>query len=184
MFPIVPSLTDERILSFCRQVSPGQQPIYVEHQPLAGQPLRECFSIVPQHIAANGGQQHFGWAVIEIQNLWIEAEFHTIWQSEDGRVIDLSPREIPLDKILFFPDPKRQYEGRQVQSFYHPLTDKPSVKKYLQLTAEFFEAMNEGDLANVVRGKVRSPRALKIKKEIDKAMYLIAMEHTQGIVRK
>jgi len=175
--PRIPQKQKDYVRSFCRQVSPGQQPIYVKHEPLRGKPLRECFSIVPEHISINGGKQHFGWAIVELRKVWLEAEFHVIWERQDGVLIDLTPRETLIERILFLPDPKREYEGRQVQSVFKALSKKPSVKRFIQLAEEFFIATNEGDLADVQRGIIDCPRGAEIENEMHELMRQIAAEH-------
>jgi len=173
----IPNKRKHYVASFCRNVSLGQSPILVSHEPLFGKPLKECFSIVPEHIAANGGKQKFGWAIFELKKIWLEAEFHVIWEREDGALIDLTPRESPLDKILFLPDPERQYEGVQVNSIFKTLSKKPIVKQFIALAEAYYLALNEGDLANIQSGYVECPKAIALKQEMDQLMPQIIREH-------
>lgn len=175
---IVPNNRKAYVLSFCRSVVLGIKPIYVEHSPLRGKPLKECFSIVPEHIISNGGKQKFGWAVFELNKIWLEAEFHVVWETEKGELFDLTPREISLSKILFIPDAKRNYEGVQVKSIFRSISKKPSVKKFIALSAEYYRALNEGDLANVQSGYVVCPKAAAIENEMDEVMNQIIAEHS------
>jgi hypothetical protein len=173
----VPIKRKDYVRALCRKLAPGIDPAYVEHLPLVNKPFNECFMIVPEHIAIHGGKPRYGWALFELKRVWLEAEFHVVWEREDGVLIDLSPRPAPLDQILFLPDPKREYEGIQVQSVFHRLSKKESVKRFLSLTEDFHAAMNEGDLANVQSGYVQSARASRIKDEMNHLMSQIAAEH-------
>lgn len=163
-----PSRALERL---CQRLAPGQTPVAIRHQPLPDKPLKECFAIVEEQVRSQGGKQHFGWALLELEGLWIEAEFHTVWQSSrTGEVVDLTPRVLPMEHILFLPDPTRTYSGQQVESVFELLTDHPLAHEFVRLTHEYFLALNEGELANVQSGLVRSPKAAKLKHDIEQLM--------------
>ena len=133
------------ILSFCDSIVPGQQPFYVDVQPLPNEPVDECFFIVPKHIATHGGEEVFGWYIGEWPRVMIEAIFHVIWRTEDRRYIDITPKV--GDRILFLPDPHRKYEGRQVDSTRKPLKGDKRIRRLCELAHELFLIRNEGDLA-------------------------------------
>ncbi len=173
----IPNRRKDYVASFCRSVVQGQMPKLVSHEPLADKPFNECFSIVPEHIAAHGGKEQFGWAIFELKRVWLEAEFHVVWEREDGVLVDLTPRQAPLEHILFLPDPERRYDGTQVNSIIRALSKKPSVQRFITLHREYYLALNEGDLANVQRGMIRSPRAVALKQEMDQLMTQIVREH-------
>jgi len=172
-----PNKRSDYVKFFCRKVSPGQAPVLVPHKPLAGKPLKECFSIVPEHIMANGGKQVFGWAIFEFKKIWLEAEFHVVWETESGELIDLTPREVAIEKIFFIPDPSKKYEGNQVNSIFHKISKKPSVKKFISLSKEYYEAVNEGELANVQSGYIECPKAIEIQEEMNELFPKIMQEH-------
>lgn len=135
------------VKSFCRRVVPGGSPVYVKFEPLAGEPMRECFSIVPKQIESQGGVQRIGWAIWYLRGILIEAEFHCVWEREDGVLVDLTPRRRCYKRTLFLPDPSRQYEGVQVNNIRQALSKDPLVHRFLWLKDEFFRITNEGDLA-------------------------------------
>lgn len=172
---LVPRKNKDYVLSFCRRLVVGSRPIYVDHKP-----IKECFSIVPEHIATHGGKQKFGWAIHERKRVWLEAEFHVVWERENGTLIDLTPRELPADKILFLHDPERKYEGVQVKSIFYPLTKDPRIKRFIKLTDEHFIEMNKGDLANIQRGNVNTPGTVELGHEIQRLAGEIAAAHGMG----
>lgn len=54
---------------------------------------------------------------------FVEAQFHTVWRNDEGRLIDVTPRQDGEKKVLFIPDPKRcirltDYEGAPAISTY------------------------------------------------------------------
>lgn len=168
--PAIPSI--EVAVSFCQTVAPNSSPISVPLQPKPGSPLAECFCIVPEHIATHGGEQLNGWAIWHVDGLFIEAEFHAIWRSPAGELIDLTPRLVPMDSITFLPDPDREYRGRQVDNVRQPLTNDRDVIRYLYLAGRLFKILNQGDLADQyeIDPATLPSRTLKALRELKKEM--------------
>ncbi|MCY1399274.1 hypothetical protein D9M71_143260 [compost metagenome] len=140
----------------CRRVVPTESPVLVPCKPLSGKPLNECFPIVDEHIAAHGGQRVVGWALWERPGVFVEAELHCVWRDSSGNLLDLVPRQIPFDTIVFLPDPARQYQGRQVDNIRQALVDDREVLRFLYLAKRTFEITNAGDLADQ-HGEIRLP---------------------------
>lgn len=66
----------------------------------------------------DGGQLVSGWIIAQdkIQD-FVEAVFYSVWQGEDGKLVDVTPRPNQEKRLLFVPDPKRvlglaNHEGR------------------------------------------------------------------------
>jgi hypothetical protein len=136
------------VRSFCERVVSGGVPVWVECCPLAGQPTNECFAIVEQQVAAHGGQQLTGWAVWELPGVFIEAEFHAVWQPPNGPLRCITPRGPGFARILFVADPTRKYTGRQVDNTRQALVRDHEVNLLLHLCTRRFEIFNQGDLAH------------------------------------
>ena len=131
------------ILAFCRSLA-DSSPVSVPLQPLSDAPPNECFHVVKQHIAVNGGRQVFGWSIWEWPGVYLEAEFHSIWETPDGILIDVTPKQIHSDAITFLHEPKKQYEGRQVNNVRKPLVDSLTVRKFIEANNRIFNALNKG----------------------------------------
>ncbi len=64
------------------------------------------------------GKPLSGWIFAQDkQQCFAEAIFHSVWESPDGRLIDVTPRKDQEKRILFVPDPTRSitltsYKGR------------------------------------------------------------------------
>src|SRR3989304_3847969 len=102
-----PKILKPYVLSSCHQIS-KHEPVFIPSRPLFGKPPDECFAIIREHIALHGGKQYIGWSIWEWPKVFIEAEFHSIWKSPEGEVIDLTPKRYTFDRILFLPNPEKQ----------------------------------------------------------------------------
>lgn len=132
----------------CEQILTNVNSLWVNSEPLPGAPIKECFKIVMDHVARYGGQAVTGWAIWEVPGVYIEAEFHSVWQDLDGVMHDLTPYPYKFEKILFLPDHTRTYCGRQIDNFRQALVKDRDVYRWLYLAKRCFELMNAGDLAD------------------------------------
>lgn len=164
----VPDSGSRYVQQFVAGVS-AEPLIQVVCQPLADKPVRECFSIVPEQVRAHGGMQVTGWAIWERTGVLIEAEFHCVWQRPDGVLVDITPREQDFDCILFLPDPKKVYRGRQVNNVRRPLSDSLLVRRLIDAHDELFRAMNKGDLADQHGEIEATPAIIKAYERVAKA---------------
>ena len=63
---------------FCRELVSVETPITDACRPIPNQPENECFPIVEEYVAANGGERIIGWSIWERPGVFIEAELHAI----------------------------------------------------------------------------------------------------------
>lgn len=165
--PISPDIQSSHVIDFCKRVVPGASPVYVPHEPLPGRPLRECFPIVEAQVAEQGGDRVLGWSIWEIQDVFIEAEFHAVWRDPDGGLHDLTPHLLQPAQILFVPDASREYRGCQVDNIRQPLADDLDVVRFLYLAKRRFEILNAGDRAFQHGEIALPPKALKAFRKIE-----------------
>lgn len=145
LHPVTPAELSQALTMLCQRIDPnGASPVYVDVRPLQGAPSKECFPIVDEYVLSHGGSSVIGWSLWELPTLFIEAEFHSIWQSPDGALLDIAPKVEPTDRILFLPDPARRYEGRQVNNVRMALRQDAVVIGFLQSCDEEFEFLNRG----------------------------------------
>lgn len=144
---ISPAADAPYLLNFCASVVQGALPTVVPCRPVPDGAHDDCFPIVNEHVRLNGGQSVFGWAVWERSGVFIEAEFHAVWQAPDGELVDIVPRLRPFTQIVFLPDHTRKYEGRQVDNFRMALVPDNDVKRFLFLFKRKFEILNAGERA-------------------------------------
>lgn len=135
------------VLRFCRFVVKRQKPVAVPLKPMPGQAQRDCFAIVEKQVARLGGERLLGWAIWELPGVFLQAEFHAVWRSPSGEIVDLTPRPFPCRSSTFVRDPHREYEGRQVDNIRQPLVSDVDVFHFLLLERRMFAIVNAGDLA-------------------------------------
>lgn len=136
--------TAEHVLAFCHGLA-DSTPTSVPVQPLVDMPPDECFHVVKQHIAINGGRQVFGWSIWEWPGVFLEAEFHSVWETPEGILIDVTPKQMHCDAITFLHDARKKYEGYQVNNVRRPLVDSLTVRKFIEVNNQIFNAMNKGE---------------------------------------
>ncbi|MCD5993671.1 hypothetical protein KDX38_08555 [Pseudomonas sp. CDFA 602] len=179
LIPKPANAESDYVIDFCRHVVENQAPIVVTHKPLFGKPMMDCFGIIPEHVVAQGGKQLIGWAIWDTAGIFIEAEFHAIWEDAQGNLIDLTPRPIPDQTTLFLPDPRREYRGRQVDNIRRPLVDDRDVVRYLHLAGRCFSILNKGDLADQHGEIYLPPKVEREYRNIQKEMMQLQHRYTR-----
>jgi len=146
MFPTNPS--DLHVVKFCRFVARHQKPVHVVREPMFGEAESDCFAIVEEQVARLGGQRVIGWAIWELPGVFIEAEFHAVWRSPAGHLLDLTPHALSPRGCTFLADRNRSYDGRQVDNIRQPLVFDIDVFHFLILQQRRFKVLNTGELAD------------------------------------
>jgi hypothetical protein len=119
--------------------------------------VNDCFPNVEKIIAAHGGGIQHGWLLWEtLPGLMLSAEFHAVWVDKQGMLREVTPKELPFERIAFLPDPVRRYEGRQVNNVRVALKDDPLIHQFIDYEERKFRMMNEGELADY-HGQVSIP---------------------------
>jgi hypothetical protein len=72
-----------------------------------------CHLNVAHRVKRHGGERVFGW-MIWTGPMFTEGEFHSVWRSPDGELMDITPRVDGEEFILFVPDPKTKVQARGV----------------------------------------------------------------------
>ena len=122
MKPTTPLTVTGEVRAFCRQISNGtaQYLPYTDYGLAAGY----CHYNVAFLCEKFGGSVLFGWMIWIMKTTYRgikidcqDAEFHSVWQTATGELIDPTPRSDGEATILFLPDTKRQYDF-ETQSHY------------------------------------------------------------------
>lgn len=166
-----PQTIEPYVADFARQVVESSGDIdltYLNCTPIEGVPDSECFPIVEGHAERHGGKPVVGWAIWERPKVFIEAEFHAVWETSEKKLKDIAARSRRMPRILFLRDPNLRYTGRQMDNVRKSLADDDDVDELFALCARKHEIMNEGDLANQ-HGLVSLPREyLTVQREINR----------------
>ncbi|MDQ2630574.1 MAG: hypothetical protein M3Y75_06315 [Actinomycetota bacterium] len=173
LMPPLPSpAADSTVLSeLCQRLVPGGIPktVKVDAPPWA-KPL-ECVPNIEKVIALHGGDIVYGWNLIEsLKGVMIEAEFHALWISDEGLLLDVTPKQIPaMDPVtVFLSDPELSYEGQQIDNVRVALRDDQLIHSYIRTAEARFEAWNRGDLAQYhgdMRGRI-TPEMQRIEERL------------------
>jgi len=145
--PVTPAEISTVLQGVVDDLVPGGRTTYVDVLPTIDAQANECFPLVEQRINTEGGRAEVGWSLWELPTLFVEAEFHSVWRRPSGELLDVAPKNHETSKILFLPDPIRQYEGRQVNNVRKALRNDPLLNTYLETFSSEFDLLNEGERA-------------------------------------
>ena len=127
---VTPNSIDDRTANFANSLSPKQLPVYVAVRAVAGARANDCHQNVPIQVKNRGGKAVYGWTLWQFPKLFLTAEFHCCWQSPEGELIDITPKN---DKrILFVPDLSRKFEGKLIPSVYRQLHPHRTIAEYIE----------------------------------------------------
>lgn len=93
----------------------SHHPIELKVEPEPNSKPNDCLNIVKRKVEREGGKMVLGWQIWMTQ-YWVEAEFHAVWEDLNLDLHDISPKVIPMSKILFVEDEKLTYDGTQKES--------------------------------------------------------------------
>lgn len=131
--PGVPLVVSEEILAFASELSPGNQPVYLEPQPTPGSDPIDCFSNVDRAIAAGQGTAAYGWTIWLVPNIALVAKHYAVWRTPDGEIVDVTPSKSP--RVLFLRDGLATFEGGRRSHVYHALTRNPLAHEWIRRVA-------------------------------------------------
>tara|TARA_R110002167_G_C12369509_1_gene623973 strand:- start:65 stop:580 length:516 start_codon:yes stop_codon:yes gene_type:complete len=164
------------------KVGAKSEPVFLPSRPVAGAPLNECFPIVDKKVESAGGKKVLGWQIWKTP-LLVEAEFHAVWESPEGDLIDITPKSLPLAKILFLPDEAAVYEGKQVNNIRVNTTGNQLVDDFIAVCNAIFRIENKGDRAFQYELSLSGDEA-QAYHMLTKARELLEVMALQGMNRK
>jgi hypothetical protein len=121
---------------FARKVSRGFEPDFIDITPLSGCLPGNCHLNVARLVRERGGSGETGWAIWQYGRLWLEAEFHEIWVTPEGRRLDVTPDADGEVRRLFVPDPSRRFDGYVIPKRYQVLKKSGDVRRAVRSYAE------------------------------------------------
>ncbi|WP_165742184.1 SEC-C domain-containing protein [Pseudoalteromonas sp. Z1A6] len=143
---MTPELICDDVKNLLVSLNSESEPVYVKCIPEIDAELDDCFPLVESKIKRMGGEIVFGWQIWKA-NFLIEAEFHAIWKTKSGELIDISRKAISPDKILFVQDSNRVYEGKQVDNIRVNIIGNRLVDDFIAVCEASFRLQNTGDKA-------------------------------------
>ena len=107
-----------------------------------------CFVNVPEKIAKDGGESIVGWTLRK-ETMLMSAEFHSIWKSPAGKLLDITPKKgAPTSRILFVSAPEKVYEGKLVNNINLNISGNPLMDDYIACFDAIFNITNKGERAH------------------------------------
>jgi hypothetical protein len=93
----------KRLLDFCSTIT-KTSPVFLPFTwTLSGYIAGQCHLNVLHRVKHHAGKKVNGW-IIWTSPDHDEAEFHSVWQSPDGKLVDITPRVDGEESVLFLPD--------------------------------------------------------------------------------
>lgn len=143
---MTPKKIDHDIARLITQLNSTEQPVFVIHRPEQHAQVNECFPAVEKMVSINQGAMCLGWQIWKT-SLLVEAEFHAVWRSPQGELIDITPKPIKLQNILFLPMPHAIYDGAQVDNVRLNITGNNIVDDFITACEAIFKIENKGERA-------------------------------------
>jgi len=92
----------------------------------------------------------------------MEAEFHAVWKSTEGTLLDITPKADEESRILFLPDPAATYCGNYVDNKRLALRDDAVIVDFIRMSEEIFRLtrigkpgqavhLNKGEIVPIVK---------------------------------
>lgn len=149
---------DPAVRALCERLVPGVEAVVLRPHAARRAKPNECVANVEAIVRERGGDVEYGWALWEtLPSLLIEAEFHAVWRDSRGRRRDVTPPQLPVDRVIFLPDSGLVYEGRQIDNERVALVDDALVEEFITAATDYFEVTNRGELATFHGELPRSP---------------------------
>lgn len=89
-----------------------------------------------------------GWQLWEWPHVLVEAEFHAVWVSPQGEMIDITPKAAGEIQILFVPDENLRYEGRAIDNVRQALRDDQVIRHFIRASEAIVKVLNKGERAS------------------------------------
>lgn len=134
-----PTRVTQHVRRLKKQISNSLEPILVPVSPRHSSKPRDCFADVAEQIQELGGTIQYGWTVWEWPEVLIEGEFHGIWRSPTGELVDVSQKPDGEKQIMFIPDTKRIFLEKPLDNIRLPIGKDWRIKRFIELHEKFYK---------------------------------------------
>jgi hypothetical protein len=176
---IVPNRIDRKVKYLLEKMNITETPVFIDVKPEPWAVLNDCFLNVQKMIDKFGGKMIVGWAISEPSTM-IEANYHAVYMNADNVCIDITPKEFPIEKILFVEDKGSPYMGRTRDNFRLNTTDNPLVDDLISLAKLRYKILNYKDNAYKTKVEIPEVDAVIIRDYIDKAASVLELHILKG----
>ena len=167
----VPDENDPDVQKLIEIIDPTHDADYVYVSPELDAELLDCFRIVERKVQIAGGKIIYGWQIWKSPHL-VEAECHAVWEDNVGNLLDITPKEININRILFIEDENIKYNRRQIDNIRLNITSNKLVDDFIEVNKIIFDFKNRGaradsyDLSNILS-----------KEQEDHLVYIDSIRH-------
>jgi len=105
---------------------------------------QNCFGNVDKKIKIDNGKAHYGWAIFQ-SSILCEAERHAVWETENGDLIDITPREDDMKQIMFVSDQDFQYTGQIIDNLRINITQNNVVDDFIKICQHLSKLYSLGE---------------------------------------
>ena len=139
----LPNKDNENIRKVISLLDIDTEPFYLDIIPDDDAEFGACFINVLNKVAKENGEIVYGWQFAEYSYM-IEAQFHAIWKSPNGKFVDITKR-VGTDekKNLFVIDAKRKFDGTKTDNVRLNTTDNELVDDMIELEKARFRFLNK-----------------------------------------
>ncbi|MDB5123026.1 MAG: motif domain protein [Mucilaginibacter sp.] len=163
-----PLLTDDNLSELIGLLKIDTVPSFIPVNLDSLSEKNDCFDNVHAKVQRDGGERIVGWQLWK-QPFMIEAEYHAIWRSPNGELVDITPKNIAIDKIMFVEDPNNPYDGQQLDNIRLNTTNNLLVDDFIALAQAKFHLFSGGEKARMKMVSF-SPNEQKILRYINGVM--------------
>lgn len=139
-------IVDNKIQKLIEKLNASHAPILLDVEEEVDSKVMDCINNVKRKIERESGKMILGWQIWKTYHL-VEAEFHAVWEDQDLNLHDITPKGIPVEKILFVEDEKLQYDGRQKDSIRINITNNKLVDDLIKVCEAIYRFDNREERA-------------------------------------
>jgi hypothetical protein len=142
----VAAIENNKLADLFKLIGCPDAPVIVQMELSENYPKNECFDNVSAKVTALGGDRVAGWSIWQ-HDYMLEAEYHAVWRSPEGQLMDITPKNLPFEQIIFAEDPARPYEGIQLDNIRLNTTPNQLVDDFIALAEAKFFIFSGGEKA-------------------------------------
>ena len=141
-----PLTISKEIQEIAKNVCNKHKPFFIAITPVKQAEPMNCFENVKSQIQDLGGSAVYGWCIYVWPRVFVEFEFHSLWRSNTGELLDISPRHDKELDCLFLQDDSLEYIGLRLPNVRFSLSDSPLVKRYIKAADEYSSIISKGQV--------------------------------------
>jgi hypothetical protein len=145
-FKVPNSYADPQLKILERKLKASHESVFIDVTPEDWADVSECYPNVQRKVTESGGRMVLGWQVWKTPYL-IEGEMHAVWENPEGDLVDITPKDPAVPRILFIEDENLLYDGVQVNNVRINTTQNNMVDDFISICDAIYLFDNKGERA-------------------------------------